>query len=68
MTWAAEGHDATSIAFSNGQTQLIQAVAAAAKNPVVVVTLTATPLDISALLANPKVLLQVRRADHSGVS
>ncbi len=61
MSWAAEGHDATSIAFSNGQTQLIQAVA---KNPVVVVTLTATPLDISALLANPKVLLTDNGVDQ----
>jgi len=34
---------------------LIEQVAAAAKKPIVVVLLTATPLDVSALLANPKV-------------
>jgi len=31
LSWAAEGHDATSIAFSEGQRQLIQQVAEAAK-------------------------------------
>jgi len=34
---------------------LIEQCAAAAKKPIVVVIMTATPLDISVLLANPKV-------------
>jgi hypothetical protein len=55
LTWAAEGSDATSISFSNGTLALIDACAKAAKKPVVVVTLTATPLDLTPLLSNPKV-------------
>jgi beta-glucosidase-like glycosyl hydrolase len=55
LSWAAEGHDATSISFSNGTLALIDACAKAAKKPVVVITLTATPLDITSLLSNPKV-------------
>mmetsp|Transcript_107725 Transcript_107725/g.303479 ORF Transcript_107725/g.303479 Transcript_107725/m.303479 type:complete len:901 (+) Transcript_107725:91-2793(+) len=55
LSWAAEGHDATNISFTDAQSALIDQVAAAAKKPVVVVVLTATPLDISSLLANPKV-------------
>ena len=52
---AAEGHDAAHITFSKGQLALISAVAAAAASPVVVVTLTAVPLDLTPLLGNPKV-------------
>jgi hypothetical protein len=52
---AAEGHDASNISFPDGQSQLIQAVAAAAKHPVVVVTMTASALDIADILQNPKV-------------
>jgi len=55
LTWSAEGHDATNISFTDAQMMLIEQVAAAAKKPVIVAVLTATPLDISALLANPKV-------------
>jgi len=55
LTWAAEGHDAVSIAFNEGQRQLINQVAAAAKRPVILVTLTAVPLDLSEILANPKI-------------
>jgi len=55
LSWAAEGHDATSITFSNGQRQLIQQVANAAKKPVIVVHFSAVPLDLSEVLANPKV-------------
>jgi len=55
LTWAHEEHDASSIVFTNAQTQLISQVAAAAKKPVVLVTYTATPLDISAELANDKI-------------
>jgi len=55
LTWAAEGHDAVPIVFNEGQRQLILQVSAAAKRPVIVVTLTAVPLDLSEILANPKV-------------
>ena len=46
LDWAAEGHDAKTIVFTDAQTQLINNVTAVAKKPVVVVLLTATPLDI----------------------
>ena len=55
LTWAREGSDATSIAFSGGQAALIEAVAAAAKKPITLVLLTATPLDLTAQLANAKI-------------
>jgi len=55
LSWAAEGHDATSITFNNGQRQLIEQVASAAKKPVIIVLFTAVPLDLSEVLANPKV-------------
>jgi hypothetical protein len=55
LHWSAEGHDATTINFTAASAALIEQVAAAAKKPIVVVMLTATPLDISALLANPKI-------------
>ena len=55
LSWSAEGHDAANISFTDAQSSLIAQCAAAAKKPIVVVILTATPLDISALLANPKV-------------
>ena len=55
LTMASEGHDATSIVLSGGQQQLVEAVAAAAKAPVVVVTLTGVPLDLTPLIGNPKV-------------
>jgi hypothetical protein len=55
LTWAHEEHDATSIRFTAAQLELIEKVAEAAKKPVLVVTMTATPLDLTAVLANPKV-------------
>ena len=55
LAWAAEGHDALSISLTDAQSELIRAVAEAATRPIIVVVLTATPLDISAVLANPKV-------------
>ena len=58
LTWAMEGHDAdavTGLSLSPGQHALVANVTAAAKAPVVVVLLTATPLDVSSLLANPRV-------------
>jgi len=55
LSWAAEGRDAESIVFNDGQRQLILQVAAASKRPVIVVTFTATPLDLTELLAHPKV-------------
>jgi len=51
----SEGRDATSIVFNEGQRQLILQVSAAAKRPVIVVTFTAVPLDLTEILANPKV-------------
>jgi len=55
LAWAEEGHDAAQINFTAAQQQLIDATLAVAKNPVVVLLLTAVPLDISQLLASPKV-------------
>jgi len=55
LTWSHEEHDALNISFTDAQSQLIAQVAAASKKPVTVVTFTATPLDISAVLSNPKV-------------
>ena len=43
------------LALSAGQVALVTAVAAAAKSPVTVVTFTATPLDLTEILASPKV-------------
>ena len=51
LTWAAEGKDATSIVFTAAQLELIDAVAEASATPVVVVVFSATPLDLSPLLA-----------------
>ena len=47
LTWAKEGHDAKNISYTAAQQQLIKRAAAAAKRPIIVVTLTAVPLDIS---------------------
>jgi len=55
LTLAREGQDAVKISFSEGQTELIKQVADAAQKPVIVVTMTATPLDISDLLTNDKI-------------
>lgn len=55
LSLAREGSDATSIELSEGQRKLVKAVAAVAKNPVTVVVLSATPLDLSELLADEKV-------------
>ena len=55
LSWAHEEHDAQNITFTAAQAQLIEQVAAAAKKPVVLVQFTATPLDLSAQLANPKI-------------
>jgi len=55
LTWAREGHDATSIAFTDAQTQLIEQVSAAAKKPVVLVIFTASPLDISDVMDNKNI-------------
>ena len=63
LNWAHEEHDAevngdgaaAAISFTDAQVQLIEQVAAAAKKPIVLLTFTATPLDLSAVLANPKI-------------
>lgn len=55
LSCGAEGHDANTIALSSAQQSLIDQVASAASKPVVVVILTHIPLDLSSMLANPKV-------------
>ena len=55
ITMASEPHDAKNISFTTAQSVLIERVASVAKRPVTVLLLTATPLDLSAVLANPKV-------------
>jgi len=55
LDWAREGQDAVNISFSYGQAKLISQVASAAKRPVVLVTITAVPLDLTDQLANPKI-------------
>ena len=53
LTDAREGSDSTFIAVPDGQVALVNAVLAVTKNPVIIVMLTAIPLDISAWLADP---------------
>lgn len=55
LEWAEEGHDAKQINFTSAQQQLINQTLAVAKRPVVVLLMTAVPLDISQLLASPRV-------------
>jgi hypothetical protein len=54
-SWASEGHDAENISYTGAQQALITEAAAAARKPIIVVTLTAVPLDLSFFLDNPKV-------------
>ena len=51
----SEGNDRLSIDFSDAQKALIAAVTAAAKKPVVAIVASGGAMDISSLLANPKV-------------
>jgi hypothetical protein len=55
LTWAHEEHDAQNITFTDAQSSLISAVAQAAKKPVVLCVYTATPLDLTHQIANPKI-------------
>ena len=55
LSWAHEEHDAQNITFTAAQAQLIREVAGAAKKPVVLMVYTATPLDLTEQLANPKI-------------
>jgi beta-D-xylosidase 4 len=55
LSVACENRDAVNITFSDGQLALVKEVSAAAKKPVIVVTLTAVPLDLTPLLNNSKV-------------
>lgn len=55
LSWASEGHDASNISYTDAQQQLVTEAAAASKKPIIVVTLTAVPLDLSFMLSNPKV-------------
>ena len=56
LTTAHEGHDATNLSLSAAQLQLAKTVAAAASpKPVVVVMMSAVPLDISPLLTDDNI-------------
>ena len=55
LSWASEGHDASNISYTDAQQQLVTQAAAASKKPIIVVTLTAVPLDLSFMLSNDKV-------------
>jgi hypothetical protein len=55
LTHDFTGHDAAQINFTAAQQQLIDQTLDAARKPVVVLLETAVPLDISELLASPKV-------------
>jgi hypothetical protein len=55
LTVAVEGQDAVNIAFNMGQEELIARVASASKHPIVMVSMTAVPLDLTDALANAKV-------------
>jgi hypothetical protein len=55
LSWAHEGHDSETLEIPAAQMQLVKETTAAAKSPVTVVFFCANPLDISALLSNPKI-------------
>ena len=55
LSVARENRDAVNLTFSAGQLALVEAVAKAAPSPVVVVTLTAVPLDLTPLLNNANI-------------
>lgn len=55
LSWAHEGHDSTTLQIPAAQMALVAQTTAAAKSPVTVVFFCANPLDISALLSNPKI-------------
>jgi len=55
LNYAREGRDAPSIRLPDAQLRLATEVAAASRKPIIIVLLTATPLDISQLMANDKI-------------
>ena len=55
LSWAHEEHDAENITYTAAQLSLISQVAAAAKKPVILVQYTATPLDLTDILANKQI-------------
>lgn len=55
LKWASEGHDASNITFTDAQLMLFEQVAAVVKKPLVIILMTAVPLDISAMLKSDKV-------------
>ena len=55
LSVARENRDAVNLTYSAGQLALVAAVAGAAPHPIVVVTLTAVPLDLAPLLTHPNV-------------
>ena len=63
---AGEGHDALSIALTPAQSELLARVAAVAKTPVIVVMLTATPLDISSMMGGGSLDDKVGAVLHIG--
>ena len=55
LNYAREGRDAPSIRLPDAQLRLVEEVAAAARTPIIIALLTATPLDISRLMANSRI-------------
>jgi len=55
LTVAAEGMDSNRLVLSTGQQKLVREVAAAAKKPIILVVLSALPLDLTEFLQHPKV-------------
>jgi len=55
LTVGREGHDADTISLSEAQQQLVDQVAGNASGPVIVVTFTHNPFDISSILKNDKI-------------
>lgn len=55
LTVGREGHDAVPITLSEGQQQLVDQVAGNATGPVIVVTFTHNPFDVSSILKNDKI-------------
>merc|ERR1712232_875101 len=55
LTVGREGHDANTITLSKAQQQLVDEVSGNATGPVIVVTFTHNPFDISSILKNDKI-------------
>merc|ERR1712100_785670 len=55
LSWAREGHDSVNITFPDAQAQLIAQVSSAAAKPVILVTFTANPLDLTDVISNKNI-------------